>query len=46
MTPDNGIFAIVAYTATAIVYLGYAMILTAREKSLRAKLEKLDTKQR
>ena len=46
MTPDNGIFAIVAYTLTAIVYLGYAAILTAREKSLRAKLEQLGTKQR
>jgi hypothetical protein len=46
MTPDNGIFAVVAYTLTAIVYLGYATILSAREKSLRAKLEKSDTKPR
>lgn len=46
MTPDNGIFAVVAYTLTAIVYLGYAAILSAREKALRAKLEKLDTKPR
>ena len=46
MTPDNGIFAVVAYTLTAIVYLGYSAILTAREKSLRAKAETLGTKQR
>ena len=44
MTPDNGIFAIVAYTLTAVVYLGYSAILSAREKSLRAKLEKLNAK--
>ncbi|MEO5818419.1 MAG: hypothetical protein ABIT20_24320 [Gemmatimonadaceae bacterium] len=42
MTPDNGIFAVVAYTLTAIIYLGYSAILTAREKALRAKLEQLD----
>ena len=46
MTPDNAIFAIVAYTATVIVYLGYAAILSAREKALRAKLDKLDAKPR
>jgi type VI protein secretion system component VasF len=46
MTPDNGIFAVVAYALTAIVYLGYSAILSAREKTLRAKLEKLDTKPR
>ncbi len=43
MTPDNGMFAVVAYTLTVIVYLGYAVILSVREKSLRAKLETLDT---
>jgi hypothetical protein len=46
MTPDNGIFAVVAYTLTAIVYLGYAAVLAARQKALRAKLEKLDTRPR
>ncbi|MEO8334448.1 MAG: hypothetical protein ABI664_05720 [bacterium] len=46
MTPDNGIFAIIAYTLTAIVYLGYAAILSAREKALRARLAKLDAKPR
>jgi hypothetical protein len=46
MTPDNAIFAVVAYTLTVIVYLGYAAILSVREKSLREKLEKLDTKPR
>ena len=46
MTPDNGIFAIIAYTLTAIVYLGYSAILSAREKALRAKLEKLNAKPR
>lgn len=46
MTPDNGIFAIVAYTMTAIVYLGYSVILSVRETALRAKLEQLDAKPR
>ena len=38
MTPDNGIFATVAYICAAIVYTGYALTLMARERSLRAKL--------
>lgn len=46
MTQDNGMFAVVAYTLTVIVYLGYAAILSVREKSLRATLETLDSKPR
>lgn len=46
MTPDNGIFAVVAYTITTVVYLGYVVILHAREKALRMKLDQPDTKPR
>lgn len=46
MTPDNGIFAVVAYTITAVVYLGYIVILHAREKALRMKLHQPDTTMR
>jgi hypothetical protein len=46
MTPDNGQFAIAAYTLAAIIYLGYSAILIGREGTLRAKLEQLEGKQR
>jgi hypothetical protein len=42
MTPDNGQFAIAAYTLAAIVYVTYATILVRRERALRAKLAKLE----
>ena len=43
MTPDNGGFAIAAYTLAAIVYLGYALSLMLRERRLRQRLAQLDT---
>ena len=46
MTPDNGQFAIAAYTLAAIVYLSYSAILIGRERARRAKLEKLEGQQR
>jgi hypothetical protein len=42
MTPDNGGFAIAAYTLAAIVYLGYALSLELRERRLRQRLAQLD----
>ncbi len=42
MTPDNANFAIAAYSLAAIVYLGYASILVARERALRTKVETLE----
>ena len=42
MTPDNGGFAIAAYTLAAIVYLGYVLSLRLRERRLRQRLAKLD----
>ena len=46
MTPDNGQFAIAAYTLATIVFLGYSAILVGRERALRAKLAKLAGQQR
>ena len=43
MTPDNAIFATVAYTCAAIVYAGYGLVLVTRERKLRAKLESLES---
>lgn len=39
MTPANGGYAVAAYVAAAIVYLSYSMILVARERRLRARLD-------
>lgn len=42
MMPDNGGFAVAAYTLTAIVYLAYALSIKVRERKLRARLEALE----
>ena len=39
MTPANGGYAVAAYVAAAIVLLSYSMILVARERRLRARLD-------
>jgi hypothetical protein len=41
MTPDNGGFAIAAYTLAAVVFLGYALSLELRERRLRERLARL-----
>ena len=46
MTPDNGGFATAAYVITAIVYLGYVLSLTLRERQLRERLARLDASSR
>ena len=38
MTPDNGGYAIAAYTLTAVVYLGYVLSIKVRERRLRQRL--------
>ncbi|MEP6732796.1 MAG: hypothetical protein ABJE10_19280 [bacterium] len=43
MTPDNAVFAAVAYTLASVVYLSYSLILVARERSFRAKLGQLES---
>jgi hypothetical protein len=35
MTPDNAIFYQLAYTAAAIIYVGYAISLSMRRRRLR-----------
>jgi len=46
MTPDNGGFATAAYILIAIVYGGYVLSLTLRERRLRQRLARLDTPSR
>ena len=43
MTPDNGGFAIAAYTVAALVYGGYVVSLKLRERKLRERLTRLDS---
>jgi hypothetical protein len=43
MTPDNGGFATAAYILVAIVYGGYVLSLTMRERRLRQRLARLET---
>ena len=42
MTPDNGGFAIAAYTLAALVYGVYVVSLKLRERRLRERLSRLD----
>ncbi len=39
MTPDNGVYAAAAYVLATIVYVAYSVILVARERALRKKLD-------
>jgi|1185.fasta_scaffold562551_1 hypothetical protein len=43
MTPDNGGFAIAAYTVAALVYSGYVVSLKLRERTLRQRLTRLES---
>jgi len=46
MTPDNGAFATAAYVLAALVYAGYVVSLTLRERRLRQRLARLDSPSR
>ena len=43
MTPDNGGFAMAAYSLVAIVYGAYVLSLKLRERRVRERLERLDS---
>ncbi|MFL5616832.1 MAG: hypothetical protein ACJ79A_00400 [Gemmatimonadaceae bacterium] len=43
MTPDNGGFAVAAYTLAALVYGGYVVSLKLRERRLRERLSRLES---
>lgn len=44
MTPDNGAYAVAAYSLTALIYLLYGLSLIARERRLRARFEQLNAR--
>jgi len=46
MTPDNAGFATAAYTVAAIVYLAYVLSIKVRERRLRDRLARLDSRTR
>lgn len=46
MTPDNGGYAIVAYTCSVLVFALYVVSLVMRERKLRARLDALDDARR
>ena len=37
MTPDNGIYYQIAYTAAAIIYAGYAITIVLRRRKLHVR---------
>jgi len=43
MTPDNGGYAVAAYTLATIVYVGYILSIKIRERRLRQRLALLES---
>ena len=42
MIPDNGGFAVAAYVAASIIYVGYALTLRVRTRRLAQRLAQLN----
>ena len=40
MPPDNGAYLVAAYALTAVVYVGYALLLVRRRARVRRTLER------